>query len=118
MDLPTPLVVLRELGPERVQAIIRALHINGILFDESGLGLSSGVIERWSHECEEFLRWAGYKGGRIRTGGRFFEAYGAIYMLYDTDALAYEAAREALDQFGANQARAYTKNWNKSQAIP
>lgn len=107
MDLPAPLEVLQELGPERVQAIIRALHINGIVFDESGLGLSSGVIERWSYGCEEFLRSAGYMGGRIRTSGRFFEAYGAIYMLYDTEALAYEAACEALDEFGASQARAY-----------
>lgn len=106
MDLPTPLEVLQMREPARVQALIDALHADGIVFDESGLGLSSLMIERWSDGCEEFLRRVGYAGGPLSTGGKYFDGYAAIYMLYDTGALVHEAACKALDEFGAGQMRA------------
>lgn len=90
------LEILKGWGKQEINSLVSLLNEYGMISDEEHTGLSSTMVERWSDECEVFLRNNGYVGGEISSSGKYFNESGAIYALYDTDKHDIESAHEHL----------------------
>ena len=86
---------------EAVRGLVISLNENGIISDEDNeIKISSLMMENWSEKFSEYIRKNGYNGGELRCIGGYFPAHGAIYVLYDTESVLYEEAKEYLERLG------------------
>jgi len=90
------LMILKKWHPDRLNNLIHILNTHRIASDEGRAGLSPGMIECWSEECDQFLRECGYSGGKLSPCGIFSHCAGAIYAIYDESSITYQEAYEYL----------------------
>jgi hypothetical protein len=96
MKITNTLEILQLWDKQVIQKLVSALNTDGIISDEDRTGLSSCMVEKWSIECEVYLRKFGYLGGEIKRYGKYFDTHGAIYALYDSSALDSDDALQHL----------------------
>ena len=89
--------ILKSWDSRTINQIIDLLNLNHIVSDEDCAGLSSTMIRHWADECDNYLRNAGYCGGKLQTAGKYFQNHGAIYVLYDESQISYEEASKYLN---------------------
>lgn len=88
--------ILKEWNKETTNYLVEILNTRSIVTDEDETEVSSNMIESWSTECDDFLRKHGYVGSLLATAGDYFDDYGAVYAVYDTDQTTYEEVKQYL----------------------
>lgn len=72
---------LKQLHPSEVKAIVDKLNANGRVTDACETGIGSYVVERWTHECTEFLQKNGYLGGSLKIMTEKADDKSILYIL-------------------------------------
>ena len=93
---------LKKFELSTIYKINHILNIKGIILDEEIRELSSNMIEKWNHSCEKYLKENGYIGGSILTHGKYFESYGAVYSLYNSNCHDNESAEVYMNEYIRN----------------
>lgn len=89
---------LKDRDAQEITELVALFQQRGIVSDEDGPWISSTMVEHWGESCDAFLRFHGYRGGKLLTYAKYFPHRGAIYSLYDSRRMTREEAAKYVER--------------------